>query len=625
MRSIELLAPARNLECGLEAIRHGADAVYIGAPRFGARAAAGNSVEDIADLTAFAHKFCAKIYVTVNTLLYDEELPDVDRLIDELAGVGVDALIVQDERLMALNRGRIPLHASTQMDNRTVDDVRTRAEAGYEQTVLARELSLEEIRAIHEAVPEMTLEAFVHGALCVSYSGRCYASEYCFGRSANRGECAQFCRLPFDLVDGQGRVLRHPDTGKPLRQRHLLSLRDMNRSADIEAMMDAGVSSFKIEGRLKDVAYVKNVTAFYRRLIDVVLHRRSADYCRASYGHTSLTFAPNLDKSFNRRFIDYFMHGRTPNLVCLSTPKAIGEPVGTVKDVLPGRSLAIAGTASFANGDGLCFFDADDRLQGFRVNRVDEHGRIYPADPSVLRQLRKGQQVFRNLDADFERQLSRPTADRRIGACWTITDEPATGFTLTLSCEDGRVVTKSFDHPHEQARTPQHANIRKQLMRLGDTVYTTTEADIIIRFTDNWFIPSSTLTEWRREMTASEASCKSPEEDGKFRVEKNPSFPAGSSEGESSLPKYQSALSVRDVSHKSRTGKQEAFSSPLMTCRYCIRYELGQCRMGKNGLAERHNLHIAPDEPLALRLADGRTFPLHFDCRNCQMLVLIPE
>ncbi len=627
MRPIELLAPARNLECGLEAIRHGADAVYIGAPRFGARAAAGNSVEDIAELTAFAHKFGAKIYVTVNTLLHDDELAEVEELIDALAAAGVDALIVQDERLKALNHGRISLHASTQMDNRTVDDVQARAEAGYEQTVLARELSLDEIRAIHEAVPEMALEAFVHGALCVSYSGRCYASEYCFGRSANRGECAQFCRLPFDLVDGQGRVLRHPVTCKPLRQRHLLSLRDMNRSADIEAMMDAGISSFKIEGRLKDVAYVKNVTAFYRQLIDTILHRRSADYCRASYGQTTLAFTPNLDKSFNRRFTDYFLHGRTSDLVCLSTPKAIGEPVGTVKDVLPGRSLAIAGTASFANGDGLCFFDADDSLQGFRVNRVDEYGRIYPADPSVLRLLRKGQPVFRNLDAAFERQLSRPTADRRIAVRWTITDEPSTGFTLTLSSEDGRSVTKTFDHPHEEARTPQEANIRRQLIRLGDTPYKATEADITIRFADNWFIPASVLAEWRRELTSQDLSPEvSPPTLPVFELASVSSN--RTMEGADTFTNKQDGSSGQ-VTAPSLQGRAVGGASvsfpPLMTSRYCIRYELGQCRMGKNGLAERHKLQIAPDEPLALKLADGRTFPLRFDCRRCEMMVLQPE
>ena len=364
MRSIELLAPARDLECGLEAVRHGADAVYIGAPRFGARAAAGNSVEDIATLVRYAHTFGVRIYVTLNTLLYDDELPAAQALINQLAAIHVDALITQDPRILPPSplhphpssliphpsslipqpsslTSPLPLHSSTQMDNRTIADVRARLAAGYTQTVLARELSLDVIRAIHAAVPEMPLEVFVHGALCVSYSGRCYASEHCFGRSANRGECAQFCRLPFDLLDADGKIVTVPEgspVGSPeghfpegLRQRHLLSLRDMNRAADLEALMDAGVTSFKIEGRLKDVAYVKNTTAYYRQRIDEIIARHPDDYCRSSYGTSTFTFTPDVNKSFNRRFTDYFLHGRTSDMACFATPKAIGEPVGTVK------------------------------------------------------------------------------------------------------------------------------------------------------------------------------------------------------------------------------------------------------------------------------------------------------
>ena len=649
-RPIELLAPARNLECGLEAIRHGADAVYIGAERFGARAAAGNSVEDIGELTAFAHVFGARVYVTVNTLLHDDELPAVDALIDELSAVGVDALIVQDERLVELNRGRLPLHASTQMDNRTPDDVRDRAAAGYEQTVLARELSLDEIRAIHDAVPSMPLEVFIHGALCVSYSGRCYASEYCFGRSANRGECAQFCRLPFDLVDADGRIVSDPRSGRPLSQRHLLSLRDLNRSSDLEALMDAGVSSFKIEGRLKDVAYVKNTTAFYRRRLDEILRRRSADFCRASQGASAIAFAPNPDKSFNRRFTDYFLHGRTADLACFATPKAIGEPVGTVKDVVPGRSLVIAGTAKFANGDGLCFLDADDRLEGFRVNRVDDYGRIFPADASVLRRLHKGQKIYRNLDADFERQLSRPTADRRLAVRWEISDVPATGFTLTLATERGAVVEQAFDCPHEVARTPQEANIVRQLLRLGDTPYSADEADIAIRFADNWFIPASVLAAWRRELCEKLALAPLPAPPVGVRAPSRP--PRGGANMSSDkkavafapsrggtcvsvgIPedmvapsRGRTCVSVgipEDMVAPPRGGREGAEGlMPLMTCRYCLRYELGLCRKAHDSHAA--HLPASAGEPLALRLADGRTFPLRFDCRRCEMQVLRPE
>ena len=298
-RSIELLAPAKNLECGIEAINHGADAVYIGAPRFGARAAAGNSLEDIAALVEYAHTFNVRIYVTVNTILHDEELKETEEMIWDLYRAGVDALIIQDMGITRLNLPPIPLHASTQMDNRTPEKVRFLAEAGFRQVVLARELTLEEIRKIHQTCPDTPLEVFVHGALCVSYSGQCYVSQACYGRSANRGECAQFCRLGFDLVDSEGKVIA--------KNKHLLSLKDMNQSENLEALLDAGASSLKIEGRLKDVSYVKNVTAYYRQKLDAILKRRK-EYVRASSGRVKLAFTPQLDKSFSRGFTDYFVH-----------------------------------------------------------------------------------------------------------------------------------------------------------------------------------------------------------------------------------------------------------------------------------------------------------------------------
>ena len=331
---IELLAPARNLETGIEAIKHGADAVYIGAPKFGARAAAGNSVEDIAELVRFAHAYNVKVYVTLNTSLYDEEMEEACKLARELEKTGVDALIVQDYALVSakckVHSAKLRLHASTQMDNRTAEKVRWLRDLGFEQVVLARELTLEEIREIHERVPEVRLEVFVHGAICVCYNGRCFASEHCFGRSANRGECAQFCRLPFDLIEGQG-ARGKEQGGKEqgehiiVRQKHLLSLRDMNRSDDLEALLDAGARSLKIEGRLKDISYVKNVVAYYRQRLDEIFLRRP-EYRRSSLGHESIAFTPNPAKSFNRLFTDYFLHGRTPDMANIHTPKSMGEP-----------------------------------------------------------------------------------------------------------------------------------------------------------------------------------------------------------------------------------------------------------------------------------------------------------
>ena len=324
----------------MAAVDHGADAVYIGAQRFGARAAAGNSVEDIASLCRYAHKFAVKVYVTVNTILYDEELDATEKLVWQLYEAGVDALIVQDLALLKMNLPPIPLHASTQMDNRTPEQVQWLAEMGYSQVVLARECSLEQIRLIHEKVPHTPLEAFVHGALCVSYSGRCQASQYCFSRSANRGQCAQFCRLPFSLVDADGTVLA--------KEKYLLSLRDMNRTASLEKMMDAGIRSFKIEGRLKDVSYVKNVTAWYRRSIDEILRRRP-EYGRASLGTVELNFQPNPQRSFSRGFTEYFLHERT-KMASFHTPKSMGQDVGVVKEVR-GGCIIVSSVASFANGD----------------------------------------------------------------------------------------------------------------------------------------------------------------------------------------------------------------------------------------------------------------------------------
>ena len=304
-RDIELLAPAKNLECGIAAIDHGADAVYIGASRFGARASAGNSVEDIRTLADYAHLFHARVYVTVNTILRDDELPETERLIWQLYNAGVDALIVQDMAVTRMNLPPIPLHASTQMDNRTIEKVKFLADTGFTQVVLARELSLEEIANIHHAVPNTPLEVFVHGALCVSYSGQCYVSEACYGRSANRGECAQFCRLAFNMEDADGQVIA--------RDKHLLSLKDLNQSDRLEQMLDAGASSLKIEGRLKDVSYVKNVVAYYRRLLDNIFKLRK-EYRRASSGKVITDFQPQPDKSFNRGFTHYFLEGRTPDI-----------------------------------------------------------------------------------------------------------------------------------------------------------------------------------------------------------------------------------------------------------------------------------------------------------------------
>lgn len=457
-RTIELLAPAKNLECGIEAIKHGADAVYIGAGRFGARQAAGNSVEDIARLAGFAHFYGARVYVTVNTILKDSELADAEKLIWKLYEAGADAMLVQDMAVLRMNLPPIALHASTQCDVRSADKVRFLAGCGFTRVVLARELSLDEIRSIHEACPDVELECFVHGALCVSYSGQCYASQYCFGRSANRGECAQFCRLKFDLVDSDDNVI--------VKGRHMLSLRDMNRMESLEELMDAGVCSFKIEGRLKETSYVKNVTAAYSQAVDRILECRK-EFRRASSGHSSVMFTPDVNKSFNRGFTDYFLHGRSADIWSPNTPKSMGELMGQVR--ITGRGfITITGSKSFHNGDGLCYIGADGELKGYRVNRV-ENGRIFLyLENGEMPSIPAGTDIYRNFDQEFEKALAKESAVRKICAD-ILFEETTDGYRVSMTDEDGNVARVESDWKKENARTPQESNIRTQLGKLGNT------------------------------------------------------------------------------------------------------------------------------------------------------------
>lgn len=601
---IELLAPAKNLECGIEAINHGADAVYIGAPKYGARAAAGNSLADLRQLAEYAHRFGAKVYVTLNTIIYDDELAEVEQLVWELYRIGIDALIVQDMALLTMNLPPIELHASTQTDNRTPEKVQFLYDNGFTQVVLARELSLEQIAAIHRACP-VPLEAFVHGALCVSYSGQCYASQACFGRSANRGECAQFCRLPFDLVDADGRIIE--------RGRHLLSLKDMNRSAHLEAMMDAGVRSFKIEGRLKDVSYVKNVTAHYRQAIDAILARRS-EYVRASQGVSTYTFTPQLDKSFNRGFTDYFLTGERSEVYSFATPKAMGEPLGRAKEV--GRNyLTIATAKALHNGDGLCFIDPRGQLQGFRVNRV-EGSRLYPKE--MPHGLTPGVPLFRNYDQEFERLLARPSAERRIPVDIHLYDIPF-GYALTFTDEQGHSSTVTFARDKELARTEQRAGIEAQLSKLGGTILVA--KSITLTLADNWFIPSSVVADMRRAAVEAyeRAQCchvRPLPTHAKPRATQPATLDGqltylGNVANQRAAEFYRS----RGVSTLAPAYELNApRGATLMFCRHCLRYAMGWCphRGGKPSPYR---------EPYTLVSADGKRFALSFDCKQCIMQV----
>lgn len=602
-RPIELLAPAKNLECGIEAINHGADAVYIGAPRFGARAAAGNSIEDIKALVEHAHLYNARIYVTVNTILHDEELPETEKMIWELYRAGVDALIIQDMGITRLNLPPIALHASTQMDNRTPEKVKFLSDIGFRQVVLARELSLDEIKKIHDACPETLLEVFIHGALCVSYSGQCYVSQACYGRSANRGECAQFCRLAFDLVDSNGKTIE--------QNKHLLSLKDMNQSDNLEALLDAGATSLKIEGRLKDVSYVKNVTAYYRQKLDSIFKYRK-EYVRASSGTVKTTFTPQLDKSFSRGFTDYFLRGRNPGIFSFSTPKSLGEEVGTVKEIR-GNYFTVAGVKSFNNGDGLCYIDDNGRLQGFRVNRV-ESNKLFPQD---MPKLKPKTRLYRNFDQKFEKLMQKKSAERKIAVDICLTENNF-GFTLSFTDEDDNSVSLTLQRAKELARTPQADNLRNQLSKLGNTPF---EAkDIKIDLSDNWFIPSSELSELRRNAVEKLLEVRRINYRREvFRMKETKSkFPVstltylGNVMNSSAAEFYKNHGVLRVMPAFEKEQPQDAV---LMFCKHCIRYSMGWCPV--------HHKERSPfREPYFLVSSDGRRFRLEFDCRKCQMKVL---
>ena len=593
MRALELLAPAKNVACGIAAIDHGADAVYIGAPKFGARAAAGNSVDNIRELCEYAHPFGVKIYVTLNTIVYDDELEGISRLIDQLAEIGVDAILVQDMGLLPLMQDKpLEIHASTQTDNRTAEKVRWLQQVGFSRAVLARELSVEEIAAIHREVPDMELEVFVHGALCVSYSGICYASQHCFQRSANRGECAQFCRMRFSLVDADGAEIEH--------ERYLLSLKDMNQSENLERLIKAGAVSFKIEGRLKDITYVKNVTAAYSERLNAFIRQHPDDYCRASKGHCEYTFTPNLNRTFNRGFTTYFVNGRQPDIASFDTPKAVGEFVGSVKEIRR-DSFNVAGTASFANGDGLCFLNKNRQFEGFRANRVVGN-RIYPF--KMPAGLLPGMSLYRSNDQEFERILSKPSATRKIAisiALHAVDD----GFELSANG-----VSLHYAAEHQLAKNSPRDNIVRQLSKLGDTIFECTSVDLSDDF--NFFIPNSQLADMRRSLVKALMNGKVSATTRSLSLKegaKAPVYP---------YP-YLYNISNRLSQSFYGTDKPTAYElkggeGPIMQCRHCIRYSLGYCV--KHG-GKRPTWR----EPLSLVLGDGRRFSLEFDCRLCQMNV----
>lgn len=634
MRKLELLAPAKNLECGKAAIDHGADAVYIGAAKFGARASAGNSLDDIRELCLYAHQFGAKVYVTVNTIVYQDELEDTRALLRALTEMRVDALLVQDMAVLDLlpkDLKPLPaLHASTQTDNRTAEKVAWLHGLGFERVVLARELSLTEIKTIHQTVPDVQLEGFVHGALCVSYSGVCYASQYCFQRSANRGACAQFCRMKFDLIDAQGREIEH--------QRHLLSLKDLCQIDHLEEMADAGICSFKIEGRLKDVEYVKNVVSAYSKRLNRIIEKRGDDYRRASLGQVTYYFEPDLKKTFNRGYTDYFLHRRQPYIYSPDTPKALGEYVGKVKEIRRG-SFNVAGTASFANGDGLCFINDEHELEGFRINRA-EGNRLFPL--RMPDNLRPGAALYRNRDEAFSKLLKGKTAERKIPITLTLSVTEK-GFALSATGQGIKPTCQVLEMDKQKAMKPQRDNILRQLGKLGDTPYT---ADVIEleEQADAYFIPSSALATLRREVVQA-IELEHSNEVETPSVHASVSLTAPSVRKPSATlawqPEYRqftylyniantlsksfyqreglsNVADAYEVSQGADEGSKRNDSVLVMQCRHCLRYSLGHC-------VKRGGKQPTWKEPLYLRLGDGRRFRLEFKCDECQMNIYAGE
>ena len=611
MSKIELLLPAKDLSTGKVAINHGADAVYIGASAFGARQAAGNSLQDIESLVQYAHLYGSRVHVTVNTVLFDNELEGARKLLWDLYNIGVDAVLIQDLGLLKLDVPPLTFHASTQCHNHSVERIQFLEKLGFTRAVLARETDLETIQQIHNQT-NIDLEAFVHGALCVCYSGQCYISRMMTGRSGNRGECAQICRTRFDLQDAEGRTL--------IRNKHLLSLKDMCRADYLEEMMDAGIVSFKVEGRLKNESYVKNVTAYYRQRIDSILEERSYDQ-RVGSGTTRFFFTPDVQKTFNRAFTPYFLDGKREKMASFDTPKAMGQFVGYLKqsggkylfEAIGNRQKGIGNRQkAIGNGDGLCFINNDGELEGFLVNGV-EGNRIIPQKP--LSHFEKVE-LYRNIDKQFEKILSGKTAERKI-LVDILFEEQSDNVRLTITDEDGCTVTLTETIEYTLAQQPEkmEETLRTALSKLGGTPF---EARSIEIPKCTAFLRAGYINELKskavEKLTAARVAHFRPQ-DTPLRYSPEPLF--------------QNADYLRNITNESHRAVYEDFGAKrieygldktedyagkaLMTCKYCLRYELGWCK--KNPAVSK-----VPKDPLYL-VSGNRRFCLEFDCGKCQMRI----
>jgi 23S rRNA 5-hydroxycytidine C2501 synthase len=599
---LELLSPARDLECGLAAINHGADAVYIGAPKFGARAAAGNPLKDIAELISYAHRYWARVYITLNTILYDNELKEASSLIHQLRDAGADALIIQDMGLLEMDLPPIPLFASTQTHNYDIEKIQFLERVGIQRVILARELSLKQVSEIRKAT-SLDLEFFIHGALCVSFSGQCYLSQAAMGRSANRGECAQMCRLPYTLTDSRGNVLAS--------NQHVLSLKDLNLSDYLADLIDAGVTSFKIEGRLKEPSYVKNITAFYRAKLDAVMEAREG-LRPSSSGKITFFFIPDPERTFNRGATDYLIRGRKHGLVSLQTPKSVGKLLGTVQSV--GNGFFVLPTSNeLHNGDGICFFGENDELMGSKINRVEE-SRVFP---NSMEGIEPGVVVYRNYDHEFGQLLAADSAQRTVDIDLTF-DETPDGFQLLAVDEDRNQATHRLVHQKEIARKPIAARetIRTQLSKLGETIFNANSVTIVPKQVP--FLPVGVLNQLRRNCIAFlevERTRNIPRQ-VKTIVPNDFPYP------HKRLDYSANIVNDKAVAFYTRHGVEEiekglelqtdASGKTLMTTRHCLKFQFDLCRGDKGGAEE-------------LFLSDGKTsYKLEFDCEQCVMKIVAP-
>jgi collagenase-like PrtC family protease len=627
---LELLAPARDADIGIEAINHGADAVYIGGPGFGARASAGNSIQDIERLCRHAHRFGSRIFITLNTILRDDELESARRMAWDVYNAGADVLIVQDMGLLEIDLPPIQLHASTQTDIRTPEKARFLQDAGFSQIVLARELTLEQIRDVHAVLDaeRCKLEFFVHGALCVAYSGQCFISHAHTGRSANRGDCSQACRLPYEVIDSQGRIVAH--------EKHVLSMKDNNQSANLAALVDAGVRSFKIEGRYKDMGYVKNITAHYRTLLDELIASRegsAAPLARASSGRTTFTFTPDPNQNFNREFTDYFVNGRQDDIGAFDSPKNPGQAIGWVTRVgADWVELECSNPATVLhNGDGLCYYDLQKELVGVAINRAESAGspgqwRVFPKDPIAgLKDLRRGTEINRNRDMDWVRTLEKKSSDRRIGVWVALADTPD-GLHLTLTDEDGfvgdAVVACAHQPAHDVARAD--ASLRELLGRFGNTVFA--PLDIRLALSKPWFVPASVVNPLRRDALAALEAARLAGYQRPPRalpVEPPVPYPEDTLTYLANVFNHKArdfyarhGVQVIDAAYESHEEEGEV---SLMITKHCVRWSMSLCpKQAKGVIGVKGTIKAEP-----MQLVNGKEkLTLRFDCKPCEMHVV---